>query len=271
MARILTIIPYNFYPPKYGGALRCFHLLKEAAGANDVTLLTVQAVNDFKKNCSHGFPGNVTIESSREEPEFKTIFNVLPVKTARAVNSRILQRSLSKKGNLYLLKTYPLLKKILLSNNFDAVIYENLECFGVLHKHIKKLSPRTKHIYDAHNVDSELWKTQAERLQKRKLSSYGLAALREESNLYQTTDLCFCCSENDKQKLQQLNEGRLQIAVIPNGATHDQNLLIKIRVRPILKTSYSAAHSTMLPTKKACCGFAKRYFRRCRKKFPAFN
>ncbi len=217
MAKILFIIPYDFYPARYGGALRCFHLLKEAARENEVTLLTVQPAKDFSNNCIHGFPKDARVESTFNQPEYKTIFNFLPQGMARAVNSRILQRSLRKKGNLYLLKTYPLLKEIIQSNSFDAVIYENLECFSVLRAHIKKWSPYTRHIYDAHNVDSELWKAQAQSLQNPVLKKYGLSALKEESNLYKTADLCFCCSEIDKEKLQQLNKGQLQITVVPNG------------------------------------------------------
>src|SRR5690242_5364880 len=130
MSKILFIVPYHFFPAKFGGALRCFHLLKELSRTNEVTLLTVQPITDFEDNYTYGFPCNGTLASITQEPEFNTIFNFLPLKIARAINSRILERNPFKKGNLYLLKTYPLLRKLLLSNKFDVVIYENLECFS---------------------------------------------------------------------------------------------------------------------------------------------
>ncbi len=208
------IIPYEFYPANFGGALRCFHLLKELAKRNEVTLLTVQSCN-FKNKSNNDFPTNVTIETTKDKPEYKTLFNIFPLRIARAINSRMLQRSVFEKGNLYLLKTYPLLKQLFLANNIDVVVYENLECFCFLNKRIKKLSPRTKHIYDAHNVDSALWKTQTQ--QKPLLLTYSKGALKQEKNLYKKADICFCCSENDKKIFEELNKKRLNIFVIPNG------------------------------------------------------
>jgi len=217
VAKILSIIPYEFYPPKYGGALRCYHLLRGIAKENEVTLLTVQPLSDFNSFKEKPAFKNVRVLSSEEFGEYTTVFNLLPQRIARAVNSRMLQGSVSSKGNLYLLKTYPALRKLLKEEKFDAAIYENLECFSVLRPYIERYSPDTLHIYDAHNVDSELWYAQSVILKDPELIEYGDDALIEESLLHQTTDLCFCCSAADKEKLIRLNKGSLRIVIVPNG------------------------------------------------------
>lgn len=112
MADILTIIPYEFFPPKYGGALRCFYLLKEMAKAHNVYLLTVQPEADFI-NAGLKFPVNVTVISIENQPGYRSIFNILPERVANAINSRLLKKSFFTKGNLFLLKVYPVLKKTL--------------------------------------------------------------------------------------------------------------------------------------------------------------
>jgi polysaccharide biosynthesis protein PslH len=221
MARILSIIPYQFYPPIYGGALRCFYILREMARYHEVWLLTVQPEEDFRREQDPAFPENVRVVSTAGKEGYRTIFNVFPDRVANAVNSRILKQSILEKGNLYLLKTFPTLKRLLTENSFDLVHYENLECFDILQKHVRRFAPQTLHIYDAHNVDSELWlqlhKTEA----KPELKNYAEAALAVEKHLYKTVSLCFACSGVDKQKLEKLNAGLLKIQVIPNGVDTD--------------------------------------------------
>lgn len=217
MAKILMVIPYEFYPPMYGGALRCFYLLREMARYHELTLLTVQPLSDFSKAGVPAFPKNVIVKSTADQTEYQTALNILPARLANALNSKLLRRSFLRKGNLYLLKTYPVLKRILKENKFDFVCYENLECFTILHKQVKRLSPGTKHIYDAHNVDSELWQQQADALDMPELLKYAAGALNQEKKLYRNVEICFCCSDLDKKKLMAINKGRLIAEVIPNG------------------------------------------------------
>jgi polysaccharide biosynthesis protein PslH len=217
MAKILSIIPYEFYPPRYGGALRCFHLLRELARRHDVSLLTTQPVEDFQNHQVPFFPENVQIVSTDGKQGYRTILNIFPERLANAANSRILKRSLRGKGNLYLLKTYPVLKQLLAENDFDLVLYENLESFTVLHPHIRRLAPRVAHVYDAHNVDSELWLQLANLEANPILKTYAASARTIEKGLHKRVSLCLACSEVDKQKLEELNTGSLNIRVIPNG------------------------------------------------------
>lgn len=217
MAKILLIIPYEFYPPKYGGALRCFYLMREMARYHDVALLTVQPLSDFSKADFPSFPANVKLASNADSDGYKTVLNIFPSRLANFLNSKILYRSLFKRGSLYLLKSYPVLKKLLQGNDFDFVCYENLECFATFYNLVKRISPCTRHIYDAHNVDSELWKQQAKSLDKPVLLDYAAGALKREKELHKEVELCFCCSKEDRDKFMRLNNDRLNAVVLPNG------------------------------------------------------
>lgn len=217
MAKILLIVPYAFYPPKYGGALRCFYILRELAREHEVSLLTVQPLSDFEKEEVPTFPENVKIYSIASGRLYRSWFNIFPARVANAINSRLLNRSIRKRGDLYLLNAFPALKKLLLENSFDLVCYENLECYNVLHKHVKRLSPQSKQVYDAHNIDSELW-LQHYKLEKRpQLKNYAASALSVEKNLHSHISLCLTCSEIDKFKMKSLNECKLRVIAIPNG------------------------------------------------------
>lgn len=217
MANILVIIPYDFYPPRFGGALRCYHLLEEYARDNKVFLLTTQSKNDFLVPDSSSFWNNVTILSVPDEKKLKTVFNILPTRYANAFNSRLIQKKLFKRGNQFLLDTFLILKDLFFTQKVDLVIYENMQCFMALYDFIKKSAPHARHIYDAHNVDHLLWKAKAEIPGNEQCISYGDEALQVEKNLYKKFDLCFCCSQQDKEEFDRLNEGRANMVVIPNG------------------------------------------------------
>lgn len=217
MANILIIIPYEFYPPRFGGALRCFHILNQIARKHRVFLLTVQPAVQFSMNQQLAFPESVHILSKQDEKKIKTIFNILPHRYANAINSRLIQKKIFKPGNQFLLDTYLILKKLFSREKIDFVLYENMQCYGALFPTIKKMAPHTKHIFDAHNVDSELWKDQAKIANNPNLLKYSKSALTVERNLYQLFSLCFCCSSTDQKKLAALNSHPANLVVIPNG------------------------------------------------------
>lgn len=217
MGKILSIIPYPFYPPRFGGALRCFYILKEMAKCHDVTLLTVQEVEDFSYGTEPVFPKGINVVSIAGQKGYRTPFNIFPGRIANAINSRILKRSLLERGNLFLLNTYPVLKQLLQTGQFDLVNYENLECFGVLYPYVKRLSPQSLHLYDAHNVDSELWLQLSKADNNPALLNYAAGALAVEKSLHKKMSLCFACSAVDKEKLEKLNQNNLKVAVVSNG------------------------------------------------------
>jgi glycosyltransferase involved in cell wall biosynthesis len=221
MGIILTIIPYDFYPPTNGGSLRCFYLLREMAKNHEVYLITVQPLTDFSEEQHPSFPENVRIISTYGDIGYRSVLNTLAGKAADAVNYRFLRRSLTGNTNSYFIQTYPALLNAVKTLKPDLVFYENLESVsffsGIVNRHL----PDAVQVYDAHNVDSDLWLQLAAAQYNNEFEGYAKNALQVETNLYKRVDAFFGCSEADREKLFALNQGRLPGFTIPNGVdTH---------------------------------------------------
>ena len=217
MAKILTIIPYAFYPPQNGGSLRCFYILREMACNHEVYLLTVQPEADFKVNAEPAFPGNVTLISLSNVPVYRSIFNILPAKLADAINYRLLKNELRATTNSYFLGTYRTLIQKLKEIKPAIVFFENLESTSLFSAAVKKHLPSAKRLYDAHNVDSELWGRLALVQNNSLFRGYAAHALKTEQHLDRYIDAVFCCSEHDRAKLLEMNGPGLEVRMIPNG------------------------------------------------------
>jgi glycosyltransferase involved in cell wall biosynthesis len=217
MSVILTIIPYDFYPPQNGGSLRCFYLIREMSMEYDVYLLTVQPATDFQGDSEPVFPKNVTIISLYNAQGYKSLFNWLPGRLGDAINYRVLQKTFRTSANSYFIKAYPQLVQILKSVKPGIVLHENLESVTLFAGLVRKYLPTSKQIYDAHNIDSVLWRALAIAQKNKELYKYATTALETEKNLYKIVDGVFCCSEKEKEELMQLNNGKLVAWVIPNG------------------------------------------------------
>lgn len=217
MTKILTIIPYTFYPPINGGSLRCFHLLKEMAKKHDVCILTVQPNEDFDKKENPLFPYSVQIFSSAKERPSQTFINILPSKFANAINYRFMRKKLMGRTNGYFLHTYRVLLNALQEIKPDIVYYESLETVVFFSDIVRKKLPKAKQLYDAHNIDSLLWKQLAVAQQRKEFEKYEANALKSEKKLFKYVDAVFCCSEIDEERLQELNNNKLKSWVIPNG------------------------------------------------------
>jgi polysaccharide biosynthesis protein PslH len=217
MANILTIIPYPFYPPIGGGALRCFYILKEMARDHVVYVLSSQSVSEFNI-ADDAISKNVHLLSIDQQNKFNSYINtLLPGKYADAINYRFLQRKLSGSANLFYLNSYSVLSYLLKQVKFDIINYENLEALSHFRETISRFQPNVKHLYDAHNVDSELWEQQAIGTGEIKYKIYSKNAYQHEKALYENVDFFFCCSEEDKNKIDRLNNFRIRGRIIPNG------------------------------------------------------
>ncbi len=216
MIKILTIIPYAFYPPQNGGALRCFYLLREMANHHDVTLITVQPETDFHINHELKFPNNVKVISLGATNKYRSIFNLLPERIADAINYKLLSRSLTSTNSYFLAALSPILKA-LEEIKPEIVYFENLESLKFFGGWVRRKIPSTLTVYDAHNVDSELWQKLAIADKNHSLVKYARNALKMEKHLSDLTNFVFACSQVDLEKLNKLNDGKLAGAVIPNG------------------------------------------------------
>jgi polysaccharide biosynthesis protein PslH len=217
MATILTIIPYSFYPPTSGGALRCFYILREMARLHKVYVLTSQSTEDFKVKSEPPFPENAQIVSFFDAEEYSSEFKLFPKKIVDALSYRLLRGTFKGPVNNTLLKSHKTLKRLLLTVKFDVIYYENLEALGLYRNIIKRKNASAIHLYDAHNVDSELWKQLAEAEQKPIYRRYAEMSLAIESSLFKRVDAFFCCSETDNIILTKLNGNRISGKQIPNG------------------------------------------------------
>jgi glycosyltransferase involved in cell wall biosynthesis len=221
VAKILSIIPYPFYPPTNGGSLRCFYIMREIAKKHEVIVLTVQPHTDFTRLEYLSFPENVRIISTYGDIGYRSALNRLAGKAADAVNYRFLRRSLTGNTNSYFMQTYPELLNALKTLKPDLVFYENLESVsffsGIVNRHL----PDAVQVYDAHNVDSDLWLQLAAAQYSNEFEGYATNALQVETNLYKRVDAFLGCSEADREKLFALNQGRLPGFTIPNGVDTD--------------------------------------------------
>lgn len=269
MATILTIIPYNFYPPVGGGALRCFYILREMAKHHDVYLLTTQPAEDFKRNFTPLFPQNVHIISTHATTPFNSVFSLLPKKIANALHHRFLKRTLKGPANNYLLEVYPCLVRILNLVQFDIFYYENLEALGLLGSLIKRFNKTAIHIYDAHNVDSELWNQLAKAHNSLRFRSYASAALQVEKSLFKKIDTFFCCSEEDNIKLTRLNNSIVRGTIIPNGVDLMLNTYDHSDYKYEIKNILFCGSLDYLPNKQGISWFYEEVFPTLKQLLPS--
>ncbi len=219
--KILSVIPYSFYPPTNGGSLRCFYLLREMSRNHEVCVITVQSETDFNGGDYPAFPDNVRIISIYGGIGYRSLLNTLAGKAADALNYRLLRRSLRGNTNSYFLQAYPVLMNALKTLKPDLLFYENLESVSFFSGIVNRRMPDVVQVYDAHNIDSELWKQLAAAQQKRIFENYAENALQTESSMYKKVDAFLACSETDNKKLIALNCARLPGFTIPNGVDTD--------------------------------------------------
>ncbi|MFD2515644.1 glycosyltransferase family 4 protein [Pontibacter locisalis] len=271
MATILTIIPYSFYPPVNGGALRCFYLLREMSRYHTIYVLTTQKSEDFKLHAEPEFPENIQVVSTHGVKKYRSIFNVLPARVADALNFRYIVRSVSATANETLLSSYSTLQKLLHEQRFDIIFYESLNALGLFRDIIRRNVPAVFHLYDAHNVDSLLWLQQAEAQKSKKLESYAKGALSLEKMLYKKVDAFFCCSEEDLIKLTSLNGNRIQGIVIPNGVDIAKNSFDERSDKHLSKQLIFCGSLDYLPNREGLLWFYINVFPLVKSKVPGVS
>ncbi|PRY15754.1 glycosyltransferase involved in cell wall biosynthesis [Pontibacter ummariensis] len=182
-----------------------------------VYVLTCQPPEEFKAPDGTSLSPKIKFINFEERGHYKSIFNLLPLKLADAINHRIIVRSFSSTANQTLLRSYLTLNNLLRQVKFDIIYYEGLEALGLFRDIIHRSLPSAIHLYDAHNVDSVLWMQQAKTQRCQKLAGYAQAALSLEKTLHKKVNAYFCCSEEDNILLSELNGNNLTGTVIPNG------------------------------------------------------
>lgn len=211
-------MPYQrLFPLTNGGMIRYVNLLQQLSHISNLSVLTFANQDEIEK-LKTGLPdlNNVRFISVSEMVlELPSMLSWFSRKIAISIYGRILSRKIFAKSNGILIAMYPQLLKLLLTDSFDLVVYENLATLD-LARLMKLKFPKAVQIYDAHNFDTEI---AFQQIQGHEISKGIYKNIkRSEAGIYKYIDILWTCSERDKHLFDIANNKRIgQIDVIPNG------------------------------------------------------
>jgi glycosyltransferase involved in cell wall biosynthesis len=209
--KLLIVIPYEFYPPKGGGALRCFYAVKELSKYFEVAVVTNQDINAFPKAKTEAFEGIKFYSTSTLPINYGFLKFILPAKILNFLFFKLFFNRKRTAVNSIFLNFYPSLQLALKEFKPEVVIFENLESLCFLSNIVRKFETTIKIIYEAHNVDHILWKKLADADNNKVYKQYSADSLQIESTLYQYTDCVVCVTKEDEAILSGLNKTDNQI------------------------------------------------------------
>ena len=207
------------FPPRNGGQLRCFHVLRELARENEVHAIILQPQSELQgERNGYTFPDCVRVYGPAQTPPPFTIFDLLPAKLNFALHYRWLQRSWRGPAEGTVLQIYHLLEDILRRVPIDVVIFENLQ--GMMASPIvRRFSRQSFRILHAYNVDSDLHEQLLNAGKKVTPSDFSLLHNMRwlESNLHRFVDTFWACSEIDRAKLETMDQGCIHGFTVRTG------------------------------------------------------
>lgn len=204
--KILFTMPYTPIPPKFGGAMRVYNLIKIAARHHDVTLLAIGRKKDENDLRTHFGPGvnNAYIvpqQWQRKIPRFAQLYSLINGHSFFYMqgNSKLMQRKIN---------------QTLHETEFDIVQTE----FAHMASH--NLPTHAVKILDAHNVEHDnfrrMYLNAHTPLRKLHYFSEYKKVYREETNACSHYDGVFVTSRRDKEILD-ANVPTVPKYVVPNG------------------------------------------------------
>ncbi len=193
---------------------RCFHVLHQLAKHFELTAIIHQDKKSFMR-CVEEYPAiKSAAVFSTSEVATRDLFKLLPTKFEKAFRYRWQKKQLKGPADGNFLLYYPILTRLLTSQKFDGIMLENRPTLNAISV-IRKYDREVKIIFNAHNVDSDLAR---QALLKGEVSrDVQQQIFNTESNLHQRIDALLTCSEEDKDMFDKMNQGKLPIAVVPNG------------------------------------------------------
>lgn len=211
----MVILPYSsIYPPANGGMLRCFHVLHQLVKRFETTAIMFQERESFLK-CIQDYPSfercNVV---SVLNPVFSGVWKKCPSFLRAALQYRIWKRTVKGPADGHFLQYYNALRSVLVEQSPDVIVLENTSCLNAVPV-IRRFSPSSKIVLNAHNVDSDLAKEDFKKGLIRKKDWQRMLFM--ESNLWKTIDAFFACSALDQKRLLHINKKVIPSAIIPNG------------------------------------------------------
>lgn len=224
MKKLLVIIPFEtIYPPVNGGMHRCLHVLDQLAKYFDVSAIMHQRSTDFLESVKEfSSLSKVKVYSTHDYKNKMDFFSLLPQRAASALRTRWLTRSWKSSADSSLLKYYGLLRSLMKQNRYDVIVLEKLSTLNAVSM-IRRYNSTACIVYDAHNVDSNL---AIDKLARGIITKDVFAAVKKsESTLYKRVDGVLVCSQADLEAYKELNKGKVNAAIIPNG----------VKLFPVLK------------------------------------
>ncbi len=210
-------MPYeNLYPPKNGGLQRCFNIFHQLTKYFDVTAVT-HAKKENLLSGAKNYPSivNASVYTTYNQKIPKSIFSLLPKRIGNALQYRWITKNFNQSADGSFLKLFPVLKKILTSEQFDFIVLENLSLTSQA-KWIRKHNKKAQIIYNAYNVDSLLAQQAGTKNKQQQQIVSNL--LEAETSLYKVVDGIFCCSQKDLDTFTELNNKKIPMGyVVPNG------------------------------------------------------
>lgn len=198
--------------------IRYVNLLQQLSHISNLSVLTFANQVEIEK-LKMGLPDLKDvrfISVSEKEVEFPSMLSWFSRKIAISIYGRILSRKIFTKSNGILIAMYPQLLKLLSTNSFELVVYENIATLDLARLMNLKF-PKIVQIYDAHNFDTEL---AFDQFKRNEVSIRNLSNIKKtEAEISKYIDILWTCSDREKKLFQDANKNLIgQIDVIPNGA-----------------------------------------------------
>jgi len=214
LPNVLIVIPYHrIYPPFNGGTQRSFNILHQLTRHFDVTALVFQ--DPATLTAAFGeYPSLKRARFVHAMPEELWPLSWLPARIRVALQYRWYQRSFAGPADSDFLLYYPVLRRILRAAQFDFIIVENMASLNMV-RAVRRLNPRARIVFNAHNVDTRLALAAVEKGDVSLASCHRIRSI--ESSLHLRVHGVMACSAPDLDALQRMNGHRLRGAVVPNG------------------------------------------------------
>ncbi len=217
MKNIGIIIPYSFYPPMGGGSLRCYYVVKEMSKYHNLVLFISE-----QENMSEFIPWIQSLKNVRyvlipnSSIQKRTILN----KIKDRIKSGIHTRRFFEPANQFFLDGFGFIQAEIKRQQFDIFICENLEMLMLFNRLLKKY--QIPIVYEAHNVDSDLWLQMHLKTGNKDFLDYSKSAHSTEKNLNKISDLVVTVTQDDKIRLANLNSPNyVNIEVVESGVDTD--------------------------------------------------
>lgn len=215
---VLYVCPHPICPPEGGGALRCFHLLSQLAGAYEVHAVIFQ--DKLSLRAGHGgyrLPESVRLYSPVDDPPPATFWDRLPF--GASLHYRWLCRTWRGPADAVVLRAHRLVAEVLRAHRPAAVLFQHLQSLR-LAPIVKRLAPDAVRILDAANVEQVL---AAQRVQQALAAGRPAAGSRKtlqavawmERHLGRFAHAFLACSREDWDLLARASG--VAGAVLPNG------------------------------------------------------